>query len=739
MNSPGEAYPVKVDLTNCDREPIHLIGTSQSHGVIIVCDRKDHKITHCSENVPEILGLQVEELLGNPITLLLPKALNDAFPDVEGRKEILPETDLNGERFLVIAHISGGDLILDFEPLGEKRSGVNFQKQLTRILNELNSSGTIEALTLKAASLVKSVFGYDRVMIYQFDEEWNGKVIAEEKEEELESWLGLHYPATDIPKPSRDLFLKQEIRIISDVNSDPARIIPSPSLINKDHLDLSLSELRGVSPIHIDYLQNMGVGASLTAAIIINGKLWGLLACHHYSKKYINYYQRQSVKFLTQIYTNSLGVLTAQNFIEKSLSYGKVRNEILSRVRSMPDLLSALTTGEKPFNTLVPCSGGAIFKDGELRLIGDTPTEAEALRLVKDHLDKQGMVFQTRNLEKIYPPGAEFKEKASGILSVRIGDITGDHLIWFRGESSTEVTWGGNPEKNSVIKDGVEYISPRKSFEKWKLQVSGISNPWMDHEIEAVNSLREGITHIIVNKQKEEIRQLNLDLNALNKDLESFNYSVSHDLRAPLRGITGFARILKEKNLDVLNAEGRRSLDIIQRSAKEMHHLIEDLLEYAKLGKVKLETSNVEVLSLVESILENFNVEDEFPNTRIIIDKKLPPCNGDRSLLHQLFSNLIGNAIKYSAKVTHPKVEIGFKTENNEVIYFVKDNGIGIDPKLTDKIFNVFLRLAGNEYPGTGVGLATVKKVIEKHDGQIWVETVPEKGSCFYFTLNVNS
>lgn len=738
INSSGDAYPVKVNLNNCDTEPIHLIGTSQSHGVIIVCERKDHIITHCSENVLELLGFQIEKLLGNPITILVPKAVIDGFPDVEGKKEILPEIDINGARFLVIAHISGDDIILDFEPLGEKRSAVNFQKQLSRIINELNSSGTIEDLTLRAASLVKTIFGYDRVMIYQFDEEWNGRVIAEEKEKELESWLGLHYPATDIPKPSRDLFLKQEIRIISDVDYDPARIISS-SLINKKHLDLSLSELRGVSPIHIEYLKNMGVGASLTAAIVIKGKLWGLLACHHYSKRYINYYQRQSVKFLTQIYTNSLGVLTAQNFIEKSQSYGKVRNEILSRVRSQPDLLTVLTSGETPFTTLIPCSGGAVFKDGELRLVGDTPTRAEVLQLVKDHLEKQGMVFKTRNLEKIYPPGAEFKEKASGILTVKIGDITGDYLIWFRGESSTEVTWGGNPEKNSIIKDGVEYISPRKSFEKWKLQVSGISNPWMDYEIEAVKSLGEGVTHIIVNKQKEEIRQLNLDLRALNKDLESFNYSVSHDLRAPLRGITGFARILKERNLDTLNEEGRRSLDIIQRSALEMHNLIEDLLSYAKLGKVKLETSNVDVLSLIESILENFNVENEFPNTRIIIDKNLPPCNGDRSLLHQLFSNLIGNAIKYSAKTVNPLVEVGFKNENNKVTYFVKDNGIGIDPKLTDKIFNVFLRLAGDEYPGTGVGLATVKKVIEKHDGQIWVETVPGKGSCFYFTLNVRS
>ncbi len=733
MNSSQDAYPVKVDLTNCDREPIHLIGTSQDHGVILACDTEDHLITHCSENAFKLLGIEAEKLLGNPITILLPETFRKYFPVTSGKKELLPETDLNGARFLIIAHINGNELVLDFEPLGEKRSAVNFQKQLSQILNELNSPETIESLTQKTASLVKSIFGYDRVMIYQFDEEWNGKVIAEEREEHLESWLGLHYPSTDIPKPSRDLFLKQDIRIISNVNYEPARIISSENRLP----DLSLSELRGVSPIHIEYLKNMGVGASLTAAIIIKGKLWGLLACHHYSEKYINFYQRQSVKFLTQIYTNSLSVLSSQYFIEKTRSYGKVKNEILSGLHSSKSILTALVTGEFPFTSLIPCSGGAVFIDDELCLVGKTPEKNEVLKLIEDFLNKQGVIFLTRNLKKSYAPALNYKETASGILAVKLGEITRDYLIWFRGESSTEVSWGGNPGKNKVIKDGIEYLSPRKSFEKWTIQVAGISQPWLDHEINAAISLREGITYVILSKQKDEIRKLNNDLIELNKDLESFNYSVSHDLRAPLRGITGFSRILRDKNLDTLNEEGLRSLDMIQRSAKEMNNLINDLHKYSKLGRTKLKFSNVDILSLVDNILENFNLENEFPHVTIRVGKDLPPCMGDKSLLHQLFLNLIDNAIKYSVKTPYPCVQIGYKTENNDIVYFVKDNGIGIDPKFTDRIFNVFLRLAGDEYPGTGVGLATVKKVIEKHNGRIWVETIPGEGSAFLFTLNV--
>ena len=735
MKGSGDVYPA-VDLTNCDREPIHIIGTSQSHGVIIACSRKDKYITQCSENALELLGINAEDLLGQPVTVLLPEAFPENFPIEPGKKELLPEIEINGARFLIIVHISGESYILDFEPLGEKRSAVNFQKQLSKILNELNTLGSIDDLTSKGVSLVKTLFGYDRVMIYQFDEEWNGMVIAEEKNEDLESWLGLHYPATDIPKPSRDLFLKQEIRIISNVHYDPAQIIPALSPINNKPLDLSLSELRGVSPIHIEYLKNMGVGASLTAAIVIKGKLWGLLACHHYSKKYINYYQRQSVKFLTQIFTNSLNVLSLQNYIEESGNFNEIRHTILKNLRSQPGLLDALITGDLPFTKYIPCSGGAVFIGGELSLLGNPPEEEDVLKLIRDFLDTKDGIYHTRSLEKVYPPARNFKKQASGILSVKLGDMSGDYLIWFRGENATEVSWGGNPEKQAVIKEGVEYLSPRKSFEKWTHQVSGVSTPWKDYEIEAVNSLSEGITHIIVSRQKEAIRQLNSDLKVLNKDLESFNYSVSHDLRAPLRGISGFVNILKDNNYNNLNAESRRHIDIIQRSANEMHTLIDALLSYSRLGKTRLHKVNVDVLNMVELILENLNVENDYPRSEIIINRELPSCEGDRTLLHQLFSNLIENALKYSAKNEQPKIEIGYQEQNNQIIYFIKDNGIGIDPKFSDKIFNVFLRLAGDEYPGTGVGLATVQKVIEKHNGKIWVESALGEGSVFYFILN---
>ncbi|QED36568.1 GAF domain-containing protein [Antarcticibacterium arcticum] len=735
MKEPLKGYPYKVDITNCDREPIHIIGSAQSHGVIFACDPQTFLITQCSENSASLLGHEAETLIGKPLEVLLPHDYINRIP-APLEKFTLPEIEIFNTVFLIIAHSSEKHLILEFEPVGEQIVPVKFQEQLSRILTELTTANSIAEITSRAANLVRSLFGYNRVMVYQFDDEWNGKVVAEEKEEHMESWLGLHYPATDIPKPSRDLFLKQEVRMISDVGYIPALIIPQISPLTHKPLDLSLCELRAVSTIHIEYLKNMKVGASLTAAIVLNGKLWGLLACHHNSPKFINYHQRQSVKFLTQIYTNALSVISTRDFLANSEKATLLKEKYLEELKLYNDLNEGLTQEKIPFTSLVNCTGGALYFNGSLHLQGITPAKEHVEQLVKEFLSQNTAgIFHTQNLEKIYPPASIYKDKASGVLCISIGETGEDLMIWFKQESSQEVSWGGNPDKNAIEKEGVLYLSPRKSFEKWTKRVSGIAIPWMKHEFNLAASLREAIIHIIVQQQREKIEQLNTNLRLVNEDLTAFGYSVSHDLRAPLRGISGYANILKERNYQLLDDLGKKGVDVILRSTAEMNALIEDLLNYAKLGQTEVSLSHVNLNELVVNILETLNTSEEYRNTNIKVDENLPACTGDRRLISQLFLNLVHNALKYSAEMPHPEVHIGYLREKQPVTYFIKDNGIGFDPLLEAKIYNVFSRLVGDEYPGTGVGLATVKKVIEKHNGDIWVETSPGKGSCFYFTL----
>lgn len=385
MISSPNSYPEKVDFTNCDREPIHIIGKSQAHGVIIVCESAGFSITHCSDNIEELLGFKVSELLNNSLEKLLPVDFCERIRGVKaGEKLVLPETLIFKEEYFAIAHLSGGNYIIDLEPVGEKQNQVFFQGQLTRILNDLHTATSVSQLSQRAASLVKDLFDYDRVMLYRFDQEWNGEVVAEEKEQEMESWLGLHYPATDIPKPAREIFLKQGVRIISDVDYTPAIIVPANSVEGNSPVDLSRSELRGVSPIHIEYLQNMKVGASLTAAIILEGDLWGLLACHHNNSKFINYYQRQSMELLTQIFSNKLAVETTRFFLEKKRSSEEIRKKLVDQMKASVNFVEALLDPQNSFKDLLNASGGAIFSEGKVQLVGITPSEENVLQLVQE-------------------------------------------------------------------------------------------------------------------------------------------------------------------------------------------------------------------------------------------------------------------------------------------------------------------------------------------------------------------
>lgn len=733
---PDLSYPEKVDITNCDKEPIHIIGKSQSHGVIVACDREELVITQVGKNTMDFFGIPFDELLGKPISKLIgdteaQKLKGLEFPD---NRPVVTDLNIKDRNFTMIPHISGPSLVLDFEPHSSDYDPYNYQRQLSSLLNTLSSSESLEELCNDAAGITREIFGYDRVMVYKFDEEWNGEVVAEKKEDNLESWLGLHYPSSDIPKQSRELFMKHRVRIISNVNYEPVPIEPELSPINKEPLDLSRSELRGVSPIHIEYLKNMKVGASLTAALISNGKLWGLLACHHYSAKYINYYHRQTCDFLTQIFSNELTLKETSKYIDKLEEWESIKDELVVQVMKKGKIKKGLSEKKVLFTDLLDCEGGAIILDGKIRLVGSTPGKEEVKNLADNFLSKKdASVYFTKNLERFYEPAKAYREKGAGILSVKLGRSNKDFLIWFRPEVVQNVNWGGNPDKMASYDEEKQRITPRKSFEKWTEKLTGISNPWKDYQIGAAKAIRESIGNIILEKQKLKIDKLNEQLVDAHDELELFSQGLSHDLKAPLRGIDGYAHILKEDHYYSLDKEGQQAVDTILSSTSEMQQLIDNILSFAGVSGQDLEKNIFSVNHMVEDILQSFNLKSNYPKTQISMESDLPRMMGDKRMMQQVWSNLITNALKYSEKEEEPRIEIGATGFNGKTTYYVKDNGIGFDAKFQEKIFDLFSRFSGDSFKGTGIGLAIVKKIIEKHNGKIWAESEPGNGASFYF------
>ncbi|GHA33484.1 histidine kinase [Salinimicrobium marinum] len=734
MSLDAQLYPDKIDISNCELEPIHIIGKSQSHGVILACSSQKMEITQCSENTLEVFSLPHEDLKGEPLSVLIGEEqetkLKNGF--LKGEALLPEEIKIKGKSFLMLSHILEAQLLLDFEPLENQYDPVTFQRQLTRILNNLRSAGTVEGLCREAAALTWDFFDYHRIMVYRFDKEWNGEVVAEEKEEEAESWLGLRYPASDIPAQSRELFLKNRVRIIADVNDNPVPITPQLSPVTGQPLDLSESGLRGVSPIHIEYLQNMGVGASLTAAIVVNGKLWGLITCHHNSAKFLNYYQRESFRFLAQMFSNEIALRETNSFLEKTSISEEIREKLVVQINNKKPLLETLTSKVK-FTDLVACGGGALFFNGELLLQGNTPSEAEVNSLIDVYLSKiKKGVFYTSKLSEDFPEAETYKKTASGILSIRISE--NNFIIWFRPEVLQTVEWGGNPEKKMSYNEEKQRLSPRKSFEKWSQLLTGTSREWENHDLNVVKALQENVRFVILEKQRNKIKNLNARLMKANEELELFSYGLSHDLRAPIRGISGYLKILQEDFGKKLG-EGKQFVDTTLGLTEKMDLLIDDILSYSRLNSGEIQKNNFSVNLLVAEILEVFNVKMNYPKASIRVQDDMPEAFGDRRMLFQLWANLINNALKYSSANEEPQVEIGAVRKEDKIVYFVKDNGIGIAPGFQEKIFETFTRLAGEKFKGSGIGLAIVKLVTEKHEGEIWVESEPGNGAIFYFYI----
>lgn len=734
MSSPSSLYPKRVDLNNCDKEPIHILGKTQSYGVLLAFDKKSYALVQHSDNLYKVfkdsdaIPSQVEDVLDKDKLEQLLKRLRD-------KKSTSIEVTIAENDYIVIAHLNEEQLIFEFEPKGDPSDPVMYQQQLTDIVTELSGAYDEQQMCDRAANLIRDFLGYDRVMIYQFDEDWNGSVVSEARRADLESWLGLNYPATDIPQQARKLFLTQGVRIIADVNDTSVKIHPPLSPVTNNQLDLSKSELRAVSPIHIEYLQNMKVGATLTAAIVYKDTLWGLVACHHYSSKFINYYKRLSAKFLTQVFATQLGLRTSNTNLESVNRSNNVRATLIEQMSKNWNIEEGVTAYDTTLLDLTQASGAAILIEGNLSLIGQTPSEDQVLELkdflVQDGQDKE--IFYTQSLNTIYQSAEGFKEIASGVLFLPI--VKGDQnaLFWFKPEKKEIVHWAGNPDK-AVLSTTGEDLSPRKSFEKWMQEVDGQSEPWQDYEIAAAKALKQNISEIIIQKY-DEVKRLNDKLKRAYKDLESFSYSVSHDLRAPLRGIDGFAQIIKEDYYDSLDDFGKQALQTIITSTNKMNGLIDDILAFSGLGQKETSVQNFSVNELIEDILSYLQVDREYPDVELIINKDLPPLYGDRGMIFQMYNNLISNALKYSSKVDAPKVEIGFLDDKDSTIYYIKDNGIGFDMAYADRIFGVFNRLEADDYQGSGIGLAIVKRVVEKHEGEIWVKSEKGKGSTFYFSF----
>ena len=731
-----KTYPEYDDIEKCEDEPIAFYPKLQQHGCVLILDDQ-LVVKQASSNTKDIISCSPNELLGVNINTIFNKEVFDHLVNWNSNLADYQFLKANCKENMVaiIPQKTTNGFLLDIEPMDTSWDSDLYRQKLLKSFKQFSSTRNLQELLEEAAVQIKQLFKFDRVMIYSFDENWNGQIVSEAKENQLESWLGLRYPAGDIPKNARDLFKSQGVRSLSNISEVYADMVPMLHPDTQKLTDIGKSHLRGSSRYHIEYLTNMGVAATLNCAIIHNNKLWGLIACHHYSPKTTSYLKMQSCHLMAEMFSSQISLKVSNETFGNMERMSSVRNQLIEQINTSEDIVSGLTQFKITGKSLIECSDFAVGFNNIIQTVSKKLTNELILRLVlelsQEFSDKECITHE--NVVSICPWLIDHVKDVAGVVLFKLSPgFTNDFMLWLRPEKLKEVTWGGDPTIHKQQEGQNLRLSPRKSFDKWVEQVKHTSKPWLTSEISILKSLVDDVKNIIITRFTQVV-QLNKQLSNLNEELESFSYSVSHDLRGPLRGIDGFAQILIEDYSDVLDEYGKESLKTIINSCAKMNELMDDILGYSGMAKLDRLDENQNVNKICDSIIADNNLLNQYPDTLITVQENIPDIYGDRSMIYQLFSNLITNAFKYSSKVKDPKVTIGYEMHGNVPIYFIKDNGIGFNQDYATKIFGVFTRLVRDEYKGTGVGLAIAQRVVLKHNGSIWANGELGKGAIFKF------
>lgn len=489
----------QVDLTNCDREPIHIPGFIQPHGCLIACDSAMRTILRHSVNCDEILGISetlngkpVEQFLGNNVVHDLRNALTVTANSA--RPAMLPKVKLpSGQIFDIAIHRYKSTSIIELERASDESQPLHTAQLM---IDRIREADNVDSLISRTTRLVKAMLGYDRVMVYRFEQDGAGKVIAEAKQPALESFLGQYFPASDIPQQARALYLKNTLRIISDSNGQRVAIEPEID-VSGEPLDLSFSHLRSVSPIHCEYLRNMGVSASMSISIINDGELWGLIACHHYSPRILPMPMRIAAEMFGEFFSLHLQALKQKKKLATAHDAHASLDKFLRLAAHHADIEQLLLENLPDFSRLLPCDGVAVWMNNRWSSIGFAPPEAMSTqlgRLVSSLAE--GRVWATHSLIHHLPEAEHSLGDTAGVLAVPLSQVKNDYLLFFRRELVQTLNWGGNPDKSYETGPLGDRLTPRKSFAIWKETVHKQAQPWTEDDRQIAEAARVALVEV---------------------------------------------------------------------------------------------------------------------------------------------------------------------------------------------------------------------------------------------------
>jgi len=828
-------------LAACADEPIHVPGSIQQHGFLLCLDSDFDRVLVASENAEAYLGRPLKLILGSRLEDFLDREVLGAVSLLragmtqqrESMVTYLGTFTMRGEAFSIVTHRNGSLRVLEFERQDRLVATELMNAVITNFVTTLGSLQTEKDLFHALCAQISELTGFDRIMAYDFDAEGHGTVIAEVSNGRLPSYLDLRFPGTDIPAQARRLYTLNTVRIIPDANYVPSPLQGLPGTEARE-LDLSFSILRSVSPIHLQYMRNMGTASSMSISILFGNRLWGLVSCHHSEPKVVPYVVRSACDMLTRMASTQLNSFRTAARLKETLELHAMQRSVLTGLAADPDYIEGLTRELPRVQSIANAAGVALVLDDEVVTHGETP-EPPVMQRLADWLDQhmEGDTFSSANLVQQVPWGLDegIRPLGSGIIAVRISLVLRRYLIWCRPEVVRTVRWAG---ENSNQEKAATQLTPRASFEEWKEIVHGRALPWTETEISSAEDFRSALTTIGLRRAEEavelgEARFQRLTqalpvkvfivddsgrLTYINERWTEYGMSTSglwYDaamLRDEDRALaaqrwaksvqdgTPFeaeVRVLSDgigerwnfvRAVPFQRAGARRAgwigtfIDLTESKERELAlrmneklaltgrmtsviaHEINNPLEaitnlmYLLRHEMRGDGPATSYIGMVESELERisgitkqtlrWNRETSDQPERflsgsmtddvlrlfagkirnrqihvVVTGDREAPIEGVLGQVRQVMANIVSNAI--DAAPLGGKVVITLLNERNRSGFAVHDNGPGISEDVRGRLFEPFHSTKGDL--GNGLGLYISKEIVERHHGEICVDT----------------
>ena len=738
--------PPHFNFERCEDEPIHIPESIQSYGFLIAFSYEDLKISIVSENCDAVF---TEQLIGKHFLDILSSDtderafLEETFARVTKTKIRLPIKlhlkasllkDGAAIDYLAVVYDSGRHYVVELEPATEFRDTYGAEQFIKlyamSIAPRFKEMTSLRDMAQEMVSTIRYLTNMDRVVLYKFNEDYSGKVIAEAKAEDMDSYQDLYFPASDIPKQARELYKTNWVRLTPDTELPPAKLIPSPAESGREPLDLTRSLLRTFSPIHLQYIRNQGLRASFSISLVTDGELYGLISCHHREPNYIPQDVRLQCENLSQLFSWHLLAKEEEIAKRKKSATDDAVDAMLDRIGPANPISRVVKSGEKAFLEALNSSGFVYYSQYETITLGSTlPIE-----LIKEIFSKvrsqRGFPYTNDSLYEDYPEARQYG--IAGIMIIPLFEKKQYFTAWFRKETHRVQKWIGAKDEKSEDAPKAERLKPRASFAIHTRTIKGRSTSFDNADVDTANRLNRMFLVYALDVQERmhnNIQELEKQDNYRNE----FLATLAHELRNPLGPIMSGASILETVDDDQTR---KRVTAIINRQAEYMSKLINDLMDVSRItrGKVKLEFEKLSIQDVLSDSLEIVEQQVKAKKHHLTVNylQEDVTVYGDKARLSQIFSNIIHNAAKYTNEAGEISVDI--REEGVMVVVAVKDNGMGIPEDRLKDVFNMFTQIEAHSTHtkgGLGIGLTLVSKLVMLHHGEVSV--MSEGGSRKYF------